>query len=57
MSRRLDAAYVARLVVEHRLDEDEARELVEAGAAAEDGPAARAVTAELVATHDATDAP
>lgn len=38
-------------------DEDEARELVEAGAAAEDGPAARAVTAELVATHDATDAP
>ena len=37
--------------------EDEARELVEAGAAAEDGPAARAVTAELVATHDATDAP
>ncbi|MFL2779420.1 MAG: AI-2E family transporter [Paracoccus marcusii] len=38
-------------------DEDEARELVEAGAAAEDGPAARAVTAELVATHDPTDAP
>ncbi len=38
-------------------DEEEARELVEAGAAAEDGPAARAVTAELVATHDATDAP
>lgn len=38
-------------------DEDEARELVEAGAAAEDGPAARAVTAELVATHDTTDAP
>ena len=38
-------------------DEDEARELVEAGAAAEDGPAARAVTAELVATHDATDTP
>ncbi len=38
-------------------DEDEARELVEAGAAAEDGPAARAVTAELVATHDATNAP
>ena len=27
------------------------------GSAAEDGPAARAVTAELVATHDATDAP
>lgn len=37
-------------------DEEEARELVEAGAAAEDGPAARVVTAELLADHDARDA-
>jgi glucuronate isomerase len=28
MSRRLDAAFVARLVAEHRLDEDEAYEVV-----------------------------
>lgn len=26
MSRRLDAAYLAQLVAEHRLDEDEAQE-------------------------------
>ena len=27
MARRVDCAYLARFVVEHRIDEDEAREL------------------------------